>query len=48
MSTLKLHMSGKKFRVLQPSLHVLQQNVASEEAKICLFKSSLIFEDFKW
>jgi len=28
--------------VLQPSLHMLQQNLASEEQNICLSKSSFI------
>ena len=47
MSRLKLHVLRPKLCMLRPSLHVLWQNLASEEAKIRLSKSTLIiFEKF--
>ena len=42
MSRLKLCVLWTKFCMQQPSLRVSQQNLASEEAKICLSKSSFI------
>ena len=41
-------MSRLKLFMLRPSLRMSQQNLASEEAKICLSKSLSFFWNFQW